>query len=207
MPVTAIRNKTPAQIQADVNGFAARYVQDWEHWLAASAIERPELFGRILRKWQATRPKAMRRLRKEAQHDGPFLDDLLKEAEEPLRVLAGLSVKTIALRTPAQNEALEKLWAVFSQLSTSGTVSCVGVTKAILILTEGRIGPAFDSRVRSNLGVEPPTTCSEWLRILQEISEDIAAFERDHGAITKVVPTRFAALACGRLYDMALGPR
>jgi hypothetical protein len=143
----------------------------------------------------------------EAQHEAPFLDDLLEAAEEPVRALADLSVSTIAERTPAQNEALNTLWTIFSRLPTSGVASCVGISKAILLLTDGRIGPAFDSQVRMELGVARPVTCSEWLQTLEEIGEDIAAFERIHGAITNVVSPRFAELRYGRLYDMALGPR
>ena len=55
-------------------------------WLATCTDARPQLFGRILRKWQAARPGAVRRLRREARHEGPFLDDLLAVADEPLRI-------------------------------------------------------------------------------------------------------------------------
>jgi hypothetical protein len=205
--IEAIRNKTPRQVRTDVSDFAVRYVDDWDAWVAADGDARPELFGRILRKWQATRPLAMRRLRAEAEHKAPFLDDLLESAAEPLRALTDLSVLTIAQRAPAQDEALTTLWAIFSRLPTSGVASCVGITKAILLLTDGRMGPAFDSQVRRRLGVGRPVTCREWLRILQDIGEDIAMFEAAHGCLTKVVPARFARLAYGRLYDMALGPR
>lgn len=207
MPIEAIRNKTPAQIRADVDGFASRYVEDWDTWLSGGPDGRPELFGRILRKWQATRPLPMRRLRKEAQHQAPFLDDLCEATEEPVRVLADLSVLTIAERTPAQQKALETLWTIFSRLPASGVATCVGITKGMLLVTNGRIGPAFDSQVRRKLCVARPTTYAEWLAILQEIGEDIAIFERAHGPITEFVPSRFAHLAYGRLYDMALGPR
>lgn len=207
MPIAVIRNKTPAQLRADVDGFAARYVQDWENWLSMGSAGRPMLFGRILRKWQATRPLPMRRLKNEAQHQGPFLDDLLEAAAEPLQVVASCSVVTIAERTPEQTEAFNTLWAVFARLPLAGVASCVGITKALLLLSEGRIGPALDSRVRTKLGVARPANCSEWLQILQEVAEDIAAFEQRHGPITKVVHIRFAKLAYGRLYDMALGPR
>jgi hypothetical protein len=205
--VEAIRNKTPRQIRAAVNGFAMRYVEDWEGWLAAHREDRPDLFGRILRKWQATRPLAMRRLKREAAHGAPFLDDLLESAVEPLHTLADLTVVTIAHRAPAQHEALAMLWAIFSRLPTSGVASCVGITKAVLLLTDGRIGPAFDSQVRQRLGVGRPATCRDWLQILQDIGQDIAVFESAHGPLTKAVPARFAPLEYGRLYDMALGPR
>jgi hypothetical protein len=207
VPIAVIRNKTPAQLRADVDGFAARYAQDWEDWLSMGSEGRPTLFGRILRKWQGTRPLPMRRPRKEAQHGAPFLDDLLDDAAKPLRVVADCSVLTITKRTPEQTEAFQALWAVFARLPLSGVASCVGITKALLLLTEGRIGPALDSRVRAKLGVARPADCSEWLRILQEVAEDIEAFERLHGPLANAVPVRFAKLACGRLYDMALGPR
>lgn len=207
MPTEAIRNKSPSQVLAAVNGFAVRYVEDWDAWIAARRHARPELFGRILRKWQATRPVAMRRLRAEAEHKAPFLDDLLEWAAQPVRALTGLTVLTIAKRTSAQDKALTKLWEILSRLPASGVASCVGITKAVLLLTDGRTGPAFDSQVRRKLGVGRPATCGEWLQTLEAIGEDIAAFEAVHGPLTRSVPARFAELPYGRLYDMALGPR
>lgn len=207
MAVDAIRNKTPRQIRSDVNAFSARYVEDWDTWVVAPPDSRPQLFGRILRRWQATRPLAMRRLRAEAEHGPPFLNDLVAAAEEPLRALSGLTVLTIARRTRRQDQALTRLWAIFTRLPTSGAASCVGITKAVLLLTDGKIGPAFDSKVRRKLGVGRPATCREWLQTLQDIGEDIAVFESSHGRLTKAVPARFAQLAYGRLYDMVLGPR
>lgn len=207
MSVEAIRNKTPRQLRSAVNDFSARYVEDWNAWIAARADARPRLFGQILRKWQATRPLAMRRLRVAAKHKPPFLDDLLHSAAKPLRALTGLTLLTISRRTPAQDEALATLWVIFSRLPTSGVASCVGITKAVLLLTDGRIGPAFDSQVRRRLGVGRPATSREWLRTLEDIGEDIAMFESAHGRLKQVVPARFAHLPYGRLYDMALGPR
>jgi hypothetical protein len=129
--VEAIRNKTAKQVCSDVKAFSRRYVEDWNAWVAVPVGARPQLFGRILRKWQATRPLAMRRLRAEAGHKAPFLEDLLESAAEPLRALTGLTVLTIARRTRTQEEALTVLWAVFSRLPVSGVASCVGITKAV----------------------------------------------------------------------------
>jgi hypothetical protein len=140
-------------------------------------------------------------------HEAPFLDDLLADANEPLRELESLNVAKIKERTTTQHQALNKLWSIFSPLRTSGAASCVGITKAILLLTDGRIGPALDSRVRGNLRMPRPTTCSEWLQVLDYIADDIAAFERENGTLQAVVPIQFAKLEYGRLYDMALGPR
>jgi len=142
----------------------------------------------------------------EWSHRPPFLDDLLKSATEPLRE-AGLTVLTIANRTPEQEQALIILWTIFSQLPTSGAASCVGITKAVLLLTDGRIGPAFDAEVRRKLGVGRPATWREWLQNLEDVGEDIVAFESLHGSLTKAVPIQYAHFTYGRLYDMALGPR
>lgn len=149
----------------------------------------------------------MRRLRAEAEHGAPFLDDLLESATEPLLLLGDLTVLTVAHRTRQQDEAFTALWDVFSLLPTARHASCVGITKAVLLLTDGRIGPAFDSQVREKLRVGRPAMCGDWLHILQDIGEDIAAFESIHGPLANAVPPRFAHLAYGRLYDMALGPR
>src|SRR6478752_6479402 len=66
MPIELIRNKKPQQIHDDVDVFAPRYVKDWDVWLATHGDGRLQVFGRILRKWQATRPRPMRRSRLEA---------------------------------------------------------------------------------------------------------------------------------------------
>ncbi len=207
MAVEALRNMTPRELRRAENSFSRRYVDDWNKWLRTPREERPQLFGQILRKWQAARPHKMRRLQVEAKHKRPFLDDLLKSAAEPLRVLGRLTVLRIAHRTREQDKALTKLWKNFSLLSIAGVASCVGISKAVLLLTDGKIGPALDSRVRHALGVRPPTTAREWLTILEDVAKDIAAFEASHGPLMNAVPSRFAHLAYGRLYDMALGPR
>lgn len=209
MPVNVLRNKIPQQVHSDISGFSPEYAEHWRAWLAAPAPARPEMFAKILRKWQAVRPKKIRRLRDdtEAAHVPPFLDDLLGQSEAPIAVLANLSLLTIARRTENQKQALSDLWQIFSQLPTEGISSCVGITKAILLLTDGRIGPAFDSRVRKELRIAAPTTCAAWLVTLEEIADDIAAFEAAHGSFVSAAPKHFAHLSYGRLYDMAFGPR
>jgi hypothetical protein len=43
---------------------------------------------------------------------------------------------------------------------------------------------------------------------MRAVSDDLGGFEEKNGMkLAAVVPERFAHLACGRLYDMALGPR
>lgn len=190
-----------------MDGFDTRYAGDWEAWLAVEPRAKARLFGQILRKWKATRPKKMRRIRSEAQHGAPFLEDLLEMAAEPLERLGDLTVLTVAHRTARQSQALVDLWALFSSLPSDGTASCVGITKAVLLLTDGRIGPALDSNVRERIGVGRPETCAAWIEILEGVAQDIAAFEPRNGSLDQAVSPPFAHLAYGRLYDMALGPR
>jgi secondary thiamine-phosphate synthase enzyme len=120
--------------------------------------------------------------------------------------LGNLTLDKIRSRTPSQEKALVQLWDVFRGLTTTEHARAVGITKAILLLTDGRIGPAFDSQVRAQLGVPSPTTSAEWIEILEGIADDIVAFEASHGALKKAVAPRFRAFENGRLYDMALGP-
>src|SRR5262249_45567210 len=99
------------------------------------------------------------------------------------------------------------LWAVLSKLPQRDSASCVGITKAIMLLSYGRIGPAFDSIVRKKLGLKYRLRSSEeWVAVLRGISEDIHAFEERHGSLAAIVPEPFAKYQVGRLYDMVLGP-
>lgn len=207
MSVHAIRRKTPEEFRDAVDGFDARYVADWDAWLRAEPRAKARLFGQILRKWQATRPRKMRRARSEGKHGAPFLEDLLELAADPLERLGDLTVLTVTHRTARQSQALADLWALFSGLTSEGTASCVGITKAVLLVTDGRIGPAFDSNVRRQIGAGRTETCAAWLEVLEDVAEDIAAFEARNGPLDKAVSPPFAHLAYGRLYDMALGPR
>ncbi len=77
-----------------------------------------------------------------------------------------------------------------------------------MLLTNGRIGPAFDSIVREKLGFKHHLKSSEeWIEVLRGISEDILCFEKLHGVkLAQVVPDELAAYQVGRLYDMVLGP-
>jgi GrpB-like predicted nucleotidyltransferase (UPF0157 family)/mannose-6-phosphate isomerase-like protein (cupin superfamily) len=149
----------------------------------------------------------MRRPRAEASHEPPFIEDLFDAAAPHLETLSDLTVADLATASPEQIEALHGLWAVFSKLPQRDSASCVGITKAILLLTYGRIGPAFDSIVRKKLGLNRHVKSSqEWIDVLRGVSEDIGAFEKRHGKLTGIVPESLAKYHVGRLYDMVLGP-
>ncbi len=208
MAIEALRKKSPRQVHDDISAYAERYTDhDWRAWLGAGEEGRAALFGSLLRKWQATRPLAMRRVREDAAHEPPFLDELLAVALKELPVLGDLTVMTIPTRTADQTDALDRLWHILRQLPTSGAATCVGITKAVLLVTDGRIGPALDSQVRRALHVARAKTCEAWLTFLQDVAEDIAAFEAMHGTLSEAAPPQWAHVGYGRLYDMALGPR
>ena len=205
--VTALPSMTAKQVREAVNAFSARYVDDWDQWRAVRPGNRAELFGQILRRWQATRPLPMRRTRREATHKPPYLEDLLDMAGRPVKGLGDLDVRTVGLRTAVQDDVLVTLWDLFAGLPATGAASCVGISKSVMLVTDGRIGPAFDSQVRTRTGLGRPATSRTWIDSLECIADDIKAFEATNGPLSNVVSPRFAHLAVGRLYDMALGPR
>jgi len=199
---------SPEVIRENLNQFAKPYVLDWDQWLQVGDSDRVTKFASILRRWQGTRPLPMRRPKAEAKHDPPYIEDLIDKATPHLEALGDLTLTDIANATPAQMNALHGLWATFSKLPQRETATCVGITKAIMLLTNGRIGPAFDSIVREKLGFKHHLKSSgEWIEVLRGISEDILAFENLHGVkLAQVVPEELAAYQVGRLYDMVLGP-
>ena len=207
--ITTLRTKTPAQVQSDVAGFAATYVGDWERWLLAPTHDRPKVFVKTLGKWQAARPARLRRLRVRAdEHSPPYIEDLLSNAAPLLQVLVDFNVGRAGAPNPSERAALAGLWNTFSSLQQVGIASCVAITKAVLLLSDGRIGPAFYSQVRNKLRVNHLLTSADWITAVTEVSDDIHAFEDTHGvSLPSAVPPQFSTLAYGRLYDMALGPR
>jgi hypothetical protein len=207
MPLIGIRAMSANELRAAVDAFAPEYVNDWDWWLSAPAARRPVVMGKILRRWQATRPQPMRRAMSEAEHSPPYLDDLLADAAQSVRALAGLDVARVAHRSPEQDAALRSLWDDFSRLTATGSASCVGITKAVMLATDGGFGPALDSQVRGRLSLGKPLSSTEWIRALEGAADDIAAFESRQGPVASAVSERFGHLRIGRLYDMALGPR
>jgi hypothetical protein len=194
--------------------FDESYIRDWSSWVYALHIQRDiaSNFGRVLRKWQACRPNRMRRAKDEPNHDPPYLEDLIAEANQSLEALRDFDLRFLASFTPQAQEALEQLWGIFQRLSyegraRNGLAGVVGISKAVLLLTEGRVGPAFDSEVRTQLAISKPENAREWIHALQFASRDIQAFEMaNQCTLQEAAPNLFAALKSGRIYDMALGP-
>ena len=145
--VEFLANKTPADVQAAIGNFSIAYVLHWQRWqrqcAAGVTSDVAPLLGEILRKWQATRPLPMRRPRRDAEHQPPYLEDLVEEALPHVRRLDSASVRDLYAFTPSQLESLQSLWSIFRNLTTKGQATCVGITKAVMLLTQGQIGPAL----------------------------------------------------------------
>ncbi len=213
MQVRVVSEMTPQELAQAVGGFRKRYVSDWEEWLNSPASDQVRNFASILRKWKAVRPYKLRSTRAEADHqesphEAPFLDDLIEWAQPHLGAVQGITLPSIHRICASQRDAMDELWSIFRQLPISHPASCVGISKAILLLTNGRIGPAFDSNVRKRLGIDRIGSPGEWIGVLAQIGSDVRSFEQQWGVpLSEAVPARFRHLEVGRLYDMALGPR
>lgn len=207
-----IANLTVYGFQQRINRFNQRYVNDWNEWLDTPPNERPSQLGVVMRRWQACRPNKMRRTLAENQHDAPYLEDLIAQAAQHLQVLQDFDIRENAAFTTCNCGSLVQLWNIFQNLSydglaLNGLAGVVGISKAVLLLTDGRIGPAFDSNVRKQLKLVNIGNSRQWISALKTASRDIHAFEANNNTtLQQAAPHPYARLQCGRIYDMALGP-
>jgi hypothetical protein len=154
----------------------------------------------------------MRRCRADATHEAPYLEDLLNDALTVAAALDGFDLSQANPINEVVENALEGLWGIFTNLSYSGRcrnglAGVVGISKAVLLITEGRVGPAFDSMVRRRLATGAIPGAGSWIENLKKIAEDINQFEQANGCtLREAVPRSYRDLHNGRLYDMILGP-
>jgi len=200
------------QFQNRVISFDQAYVNHWNQWLVTPQPERPNQLGVILRKWQACRPNRMRRTQEENIHSPPYLEDLVTQATPHLQTAMTFDIRLIASFTREVFSALRALWDIFEQLSyhgraRGGIAGVVGISKAVLLLSDGKIGPAFDSEVRGHLNIKTIDSANQWIQALKIVNRDIEAFERSNNTTLQNALPQYAHLNSGRIYDMALGPR
>jgi hypothetical protein len=203
---------TVLQFHEHVRRFDPRYVAHWDSWLDVADRDKPELFGFILRAWNACRPNTMRRTRAEQLHDAPYIEELIAASSPHVEALADFRISQAASFTVGAKNSLHRLWETLRQLSHSGraregVAGAVGISKAVLLLTNGRVGPAFDSQVRGRLGIRKIDNAEQWLTALEAVTVDIGAFEANNGCrFEESFPPEHHHLLAGRVYDMALGP-
>ena len=205
-------------MRADLKAFKPRYKQDWRDWmntLASHPLAAPETVAqcrRVLAKWQAvrstTKGRRVRLTRGLAIAGTRCLDDVLAEALPALKILGQETVRDVPNLSSARRGALLELWDVFSDLPTIGTARAVGITKAVKLVTGGRIGPAFDSQVRQHLDLPEPLDGVQWLDALVAVARDIQTFESANGCrLEQLVETEWRPIGIGRAYDMVFGPK
>ena len=194
-----------------IKAFNIRYVNDWSVWLRASqgcdfratstpisvAIE----FKRIMGKWQACRPKVLR--------SASELQRTLDSATEPLRRVGSANLRCFQAPSEVLTDAMCGLWRIFEGgLCLKGKATEVGVSKAILLVTKGRIGPAFDSNVKARLNALYVRDCKTYMKALGEIASELAAFEaRELTTLDGLAQQAGRPADVGRAVDMVLGPR
>ena len=210
-----IGNNSVHEFQIRLNSFKRSYVKDWEDWCYKyqnSNEDIPFEFGKILRRWQSCRPNSMRRTRHEMEHGSPYLEDLIAASNDHLDALINFDLTRISTITNRVEIALKYLWDIFENLSyrgraRNGRAGVVGISKAVLLLSRGCVGPAFDSNVQYNLGIKHIDTADEWIESIKLASRDITNFElANRRSLKEATPDEFRLLNVGRIYDMALGP-
>jgi hypothetical protein len=215
--VAFLSELSPDEVRARMRSFADSYKRDWQQWIdiaRSSALDSPaaaEQFRNVLRRWQAVRSKTKGRVvrhRHAAVGEGELcMEHLLAEAAVFVQELGNFSLREAATSTVRQERALGFLWEIFRALPSSGTANAVGITKAVKLVTLGRIGPALDTVVRKRLGIAEPRSAEEWIAALRSISADLTRFERRHRVhLEALVEDRWKPIAVGRAYDMVAGP-
>jgi hypothetical protein len=191
--------------------FAFAREDDWATWMRRDRENNQETagqFGRILRRWQACRPNAMRRTAGEAMHGPPYLEDLIADCDRAVGTLDNFELNDPKGIDGRIAHALTELWRVLTYLSyrgpaRDGLAGVVGISKGVLFLTDGRIGPAFDSLVRRRLGTGTIADCGHWIECIRAVAEDIRQFEARCGcSLKEAVPEELRTYHCGKIYDM-----
>jgi hypothetical protein len=217
MSVTFLSERSPEDIRKRMREFSDAYKRDWREWIRVARsepLESPKVaqqFRNVLRRWQAVRSSAkgrvVRHCRGAAADADLCMEDLLREAATFVQELGDFSLREAAKPTARQERALGFLWEIFRALPSNGTANAVGITKAVKLVTMGRIGPALDTIVRQRLGLPEPRAGDQWIAALRVISGDLARFERRHRlSLESLIDEQWKPVAVGRAYDMVAGP-
>lgn len=202
----------PERALERIKGFNGLYVNHWREWLRASEgcdfqghqvdIEVVIKFKEIMRKWWAC--GRYQPLRCETK-----LQWTLNAAAEPLRQVGSADLRSFQAPREELTDAIHKLWRIFEEgLCLERKASEVGVSKAILLVTKGRIGPAFDSKVKGALDAWYVMDGGTYLKALGKIASELAAFEvRESRTLESIAEQAGRPAEVGRVLDMVWGPR
>jgi hypothetical protein len=204
--VTLLRNLTPDQVTARIRAFSSSYRLDWRNWTNAlthglESASTMQLFEDVLKKWNSCRKRG-------GVRQGLAL--LINNANGPLTELGNTDLRALRRPSDCQRAAIRHLWDLIQPcLCLTKPASEVGISKAIMLLTRGRIGPALDESVRTEFNLPRIDDAGTLLAVYGAIAEDLAGFEDEHGQIDKCFPAEWngAIPAIGRIVDMIAGPR
>jgi hypothetical protein len=215
--MSVIGNLSVKEFQSMINRFDKKYIEHWNSWLSIIDDKAQQIneFGRILRSWQAFRPNVMRRPQAQAIHEPPYLEIIVDDAKTYIQEFQNFDLGEGRRFTADERKILVILWNKFTQLSfegkrktkRNGIAGVVGISKAVLLLTKGAIGPAFDSKVRKKLHIREPENASQWIDAIELAAQDAHQFQvKNNCTLQEAAPEQFRHLMPGRIYDMALGP-
>jgi len=108
----AIANLTINEFRRLVGRFDQKYVNHWNAWIQACQAQEniSREFGRILRSWQAFRPNIMRRPQAEANHEPPYLEDIISETAQYINDLEGFDISVANPLSDHARNVLTQLW-------------------------------------------------------------------------------------------------
>jgi hypothetical protein len=206
MKIEFLRNKKSEEVKRLIEGFSHRYVADLNNF--ALTIEQysftsPQAanhLNKLLRKWRGCRPKSARKDRL----------PLLKLLDKDFKSISQIDLRNFRHISPFERITISRIWSELqNQICDVKKSTAVAPSKAMLILTNGRLGPALDSNVRKSLKLPKVLSPDDYISLLNAISEDIAVFEQVNAPVIleDLVPIEWQPVFVGRAYDMAIGPR
>lgn len=174
---------TIAELKQRIARFNPVYVQHWSDWLNTPDQHRPHELKLTLGRWQACRGNPMRQLATTGAtiHPAPYIDDLFAQSLPYAQILSGFDMANPDAFNPQSIDALHALWSNFERLSYErnnparqkkaprhGLAGVVGISKAVMLVTNGRVGPAFDSKVRDGLQIKGKIgNADDWINALR----------------------------------------
>ncbi|MGR2927818.1 hypothetical protein [Acidithiobacillus ferriphilus] len=189
---------------ASVRGFKSSYADDWALWIKPTGDDvarRKDIFIGIMRGWSACRP---------AKANSEFSDREFEYLQEKGRELEGLYLRRIGQNDDIFTK-LEELFKAINGICKNKSINMMVASKAIMLVTEGSIGPAFDSNIMKNLGYKYnyDKSFQMWENMLRYVADDLIGFQKRFKVddIYELLPDDLRSIKLGRLYDMALGPR
>lgn len=125
--------------------------------------------------------------------------------------LSGTCLRSLVDPSSQQQRCIVQLWDLLNpRICCNADAGGVGVSKAIMLLTKGEIGPAFDTNVCSKFKMPRVDNADGLLRAYSMVARDLKGFEDRNKVVIddqaqRVFPSD--SIGVGRIVDMIAGPR